>query len=85
MTRLLTTLLFPSRGCGLLGSRSVARHLLRGALAVLSLAWGLPNLSAEPELALGSLAVAVAAMRGCPMCWTVGLVETIVAQARSRG
>lgn len=64
--------------CSLFGSRSVAAHLARGVVAATAASWALPNLSAHPILAIGGVAVAIIAMRGCPMCWTVGLFETIL-------
>lgn len=63
-------------------SDSVNTHLKRGALAIAltmtsleigSIGAGLASL--VPSLALAGLAVWAA--RGCPLCWTTGLVETI--------
>ena len=63
-------------------SRTVAAHLARGllgfglvALAVIGFGrFGWPVLLAAP--------LAVWAFRGCPMCWTVGLFETLSRRAR---
>jgi hypothetical protein len=59
-------------------SRTVAGHMFRGVLGFGLLA---AALNYAPQIgwwatfpALGALAC----FRGCPMCWTVGLVETIV-------
>jgi hypothetical protein len=35
--------------------------------------------------ALAPLAAAVACFRGCPMCWTVGLIETVLARKTGGG
>lgn len=68
--------------CSLFGSRSVTVHLLRGLVAAASLAWA--SLADSPALVdLGAIGVAIGAMRGCPMCWLVGLVETISAQLKA--
>ena len=74
------TRIFSASGgdCSVLGSRSVVAHLFRGLVAAVDGGWALPNLSDHPFLAVGGFAVAVVAMRGCPMCWTVGLFETIM-------
>jgi hypothetical protein len=53
-------------------SATVPRHLLRGALGLLALVGG---------VVLGGwglllLVVTVAAWRGCPTCWAVGLIQT---------
>ena len=58
-------------------SRTVGAHLLRGVIAAVLIAWALASGSSNPALAIAALALAVVAMRGCPMCWTLGLVETI--------
>lgn len=66
------------------GSRSVLAHLLRGAIAALLLWLGLGGTWGQPALAVAGIAGAVVAMRGCPMCWTIGLIETIAASWRRR-
>ena len=61
-------------------SRSVSIHLLRGvgAVAMLALAilYGSERAWLVPPLLIG----AVVLMRGCPMCWLMGLFETISAR-----
>lgn len=68
---------------GMFGSASLAAHLLRGAVAAAFIAWAVVNHTAHPWLALGAGAAALVALRGCPMCWTVGLVETIAQRRRA--
>lgn len=64
-------------------SRSVSGHLVRGVIGLGALTGAVVFASALwPALLL--LPVALVALRGCPMCWTVGLVETIVAGVRGR-
>lgn len=62
-------------------SRSIGIHLLRGAGAIMLIGLGLVlgSIWLWPPLILG----AVLLLRGCPMCWLVGLFETI-GQKRSR-
>jgi hypothetical protein len=60
-------------------SRSVAGHLARGAVGfgLISAGFGL-----APAIGVAALLLAAAglvALRGCPMCWTIGLLETISA------
>lgn len=62
-------------------SASLPEHLLRGLLGGLALAaavWaatGLPSPFGTPlSLLLG--VGALVALRGCPVCWTIGLVES---------
>ncbi len=58
-------------------SKSVVAHIVRGIIAAVLIVWALDLLSTEPVLALAAGTAAVVAMRGCPLCWTVGLFETI--------
>lgn len=62
---------------GLFATRSLTGHLIRGAaaFALLYLAIGQQHLHPVASLAAGLLALA--AMRGCPVCWMIGLAETI--------
>ena len=58
-------------------SKSVARHLCRGA-AGFGLIIG--SVALIPVAGLASLMAAplgVVALRGCPTCWFIGLIETI--------
>lgn len=62
---------------GLFASRTLSGHLVRGAiaLALLYLAIGQQHVHPAGSALAGLLALV--AMRGCPACWTIGLVETI--------
>ena len=59
------------------GSAFLGAHLIRGAAAAALLAWAIVHQTAHPWLSLGAGVAALVALRGCPMCWTVGLVETL--------
>ncbi len=59
-------------------SRSVALHLFRGALGFGLLAIALLYPSKLGWWALTLIAGALVSFRGCPMCWTVGLMETLL-------
>ena len=79
--RFLTNILFAARAqCSVFTSRNVTTQLLRGAIAAGSLSWALLNDSSPAAFDLAAIGVAFLAMRGCPMCWLVGLIETIAAQ-----
>lgn len=72
----------------MLCSTSVGIHLLRG-LAALGLIFGAFHLSAYGTAGLIGAAVAavgaVILLRGCPMCWLLGLFETIIqSKAKTR-
>ena len=65
-------------------SRTIAAHLLRGVIAATLITWAALHSSSAPILAVAALVMAVVAMRGCPLCWTVGLIETISEMVRVR-
>jgi len=62
---------------GLFATQTPTGHVIRGAVAfaLLYLAIGKQHLHPVASLSAGLLALV--AMRGCPVCWTIGLVETI--------
>ena len=59
------------------GSAFLGAHLMRGAAAAALLVWAVVQQTAHPFLSLGAGVAALVALRGCPMCWTVGLVVTL--------
>jgi len=65
-------------------SRTVSRHLLRGLAGLLLVAWALTNATAHPVLAVAAGLTAILAWRGCPTCWTIGLIETVVHRFKAR-
>jgi hypothetical protein len=73
----------------LFASRTVGQHLLRGVVGGIAFVVAVPLFFlGEGWLAMTGAAVfglvAVLALRGCPLCWTVGLVETVVHRWRGR-
>ena len=64
-------------------SRSVPRHLVRGALGLPMLVAAFALVPWLGPLALLLLAPAVVLLRGCPTCWALGLAQTRA--LRSRG
>lgn len=62
-------------------SKSVLEHVARGVVGFGALAAAIVLAQASGWTAVvGSTALAVfalVAMRGCPMCWTLGMVETL--------
>ena len=61
---------------GLFASRTLAAHVLRGLAAVAAIAWAYRHQGENPVLAVAAGLGALVALRGCPVCWTIGLVET---------
>jgi hypothetical protein len=64
-------------------SRTVVGHLMRGGIAAALMAWALQ--SSDSTVAALAIVLAVVAMRGCPLCWTLGLVETVSNRLRPSG
>jgi hypothetical protein len=64
-------------------SKSIVAHILRGVTAAALIVWALDLQSTEPVFALAAGTAAVIAMRGCPLCWMLGLFETISGRLHS--
>ncbi|HEV3047085.1 MAG TPA: hypothetical protein VGY13_06955 [Solirubrobacteraceae bacterium] len=62
-----------------LASRSPARHLARGALGFALIAAALALLGSAGPAALALVPAGMLALRGCPTCWAVGLMQTLSA------
>jgi hypothetical protein len=50
--------------------------LLRGAVAISLLVWAIRH-QAQPTMSIAAGIGAFFAFRGCPICWTIGLIKTI--------
>lgn len=61
-------------------SSSVPRHLARGALGLAAVVLALALLPRLGAVSLLLLAPAGVALRGCPTCWTLGLLQTLAAR-----
>lgn len=61
----------------LFASQSLFGHLLRGGVAFALLYVAIRQQHEHPVLAVLAGLGALVALRGCPMCWTIGLVETL--------
>ncbi|MFG3344290.1 hypothetical protein ACGF1Z_04395 [Streptomyces sp. NPDC048018] len=64
---------------GRYASASVPRHLVRGALGFGALVGSLVLLPFVGPVSLLLAPVGLVALRGCPMCWAIGLMETVSA------
>lgn len=60
-------------------SRSVPRHLVRGLVGFGSLAVAVAGVLTGRWYLLALVPVGLIALRGCPMCWTIGLLQTLSA------
>ncbi|WP_406863335.1 hypothetical protein ABZO31_23975 [Streptomyces sp. HUAS MG47] len=58
-------------------SKSVPRHLARGALGFGLIAGSIALVPAVGPVALLAAPLSLIAFRGCPTCWTVGLIQTV--------
>jgi nicotinamide riboside transporter PnuC len=59
------------------GSKTILAQMMRGGIAAALMVWALVDQSTQPVFAAAAGAAAVIAMRGCPLCWTLGLIEAI--------
>ncbi|MFF8617310.1 hypothetical protein [Streptomyces sp. NPDC015350] len=58
-------------------SASLPRHLARGGLGFGALAGSVLLIPAVGPAALLLVPVGLLALRGCPACWTIGLLQTV--------
>ncbi|MEV0650730.1 hypothetical protein AB0I28_36300 [Phytomonospora sp. NPDC050363] len=58
-------------------SSSLPRHLLRGVLGFGSLILSVALIPAFGPATLLLAPVGLLALRGCPMCWAIGLAQTL--------
>lgn len=65
-------------------STSLPRHLTRGALGLGLISSAFALTSTIWPAALLLVIPGLLALRGCPMCWTLGLIETISARRLQR-
>lgn len=64
-------------------SPTLAEHIVRGIVGVGALIGAVVFASSGwPSLIL--VALGLAALRGCPMCWTIGLAQTLWARVRGK-
>lgn len=68
---------------GLFATQSLSGHLLRGAAAFALLYFAINQQHAQPVWAILAAVLALVLMRGCPVCWTLGLVETAVERVKA--
>jgi hypothetical protein len=66
----------------LFASKSMPEHIVRGAIGFLNLAaaaWVLSYPGLMPLIgAVGFGGISMVALRGCPVCWSIGLMNTFL-------
>jgi hypothetical protein len=65
-------------------SRSVPRHLVRGALGLPLMVAAFVLIPSVGPLALLLIVPAAVLLRGCPTCWALGLAQTCEIDRRRR-
>jgi hypothetical protein len=73
--------LFKRSATGFFASESLLGHLIRGGIAIMLLVWAIQH-QMQPTLSILAGMGALIAFRGCPVCWTVGLIETVMQKAK---
>ena len=64
-------------------SKSVARHLVRGAVGMGAFVGAGLLVSTHPLGAVLLVAIGLMALRGCPTCWLIGLIQTVAGRKSS--
>ena len=57
-------------------SDGLVEHLVRGIVGISALSYAISISVPHPFYSLALAGVSMVAFRGCPICWTIGLVET---------
>lgn len=83
-TRPAPTVAQPSRRRSPLASNSVCAHLVRGAAGLLAAGIAIGLLAVIGAVWLVLLPLTAFAWRGCPTCWTVGLLGTLADASRAQ-
>ena len=65
-------------------SRSLTEHIARGLVGLSCVVATVVYSTTLPWLAFVLLPLALLSFRGCPMCWTIGLAETVSARLRGK-
>jgi hypothetical protein len=60
----------------MLSSKTLLEHIGRGVLGVAAIALAIKMTALSFVASLVLMALALFAFRGCPVCWTIGLVGT---------
>lgn len=68
--------LFKRSTKGLFASESLIGHLLRGGIGIALMTWAIQH-QTQTALCLVAAAGALFAFRGCPICWSIGLFESL--------
>ena len=63
---------------------TVKSQITRGIIAACALVAAYFAYAHSQPLSYALIAVSLFAMRGCPACWTIGLVQTVWAKLRGR-
>jgi hypothetical protein len=75
---------FSRSQAGMFASTRLGAHLIRGVIAFAALYWAVVHHQAQPVSAIAAGVVALIAFRGCPLCWSIGLAETVWERRRGR-
>ena len=67
---------------GLFATQTLSGHLIRGAIAFTLLYLAIDQQDAHPSWSVAAALLALVAMRGCPVCWAIGLAETMQQRLR---
>jgi hypothetical protein len=58
-------------------SDNLTEHFIRGVLGIALLWFAIDVAATKPWASLGLGVLMLIAFKGCPVCWTIGLFETI--------
>ncbi len=73
--------LFKRSAHGFFASESLVGHMIRGVVAIGLLTWAIQH-HMQPALSVTAGIGAFIAFRGCPICWAIGLIETVMQKVK---
>ena len=65
-------------------SKTLTEHVVRGVVGFAGLAIALTIMKDHPWAAVTLMPVVLWMFRGCPICWTTGLIETLAMKVLAR-
>ena len=65
-------------------SKTLVEHLVRGAIGITALWLAMHFASVSVFVPILLVPISLFAFKGCPLCWTLGLGETLLAKLRGK-
>ena len=64
-------------------SKTLVEHIARGVIGISAFVTAMVVAVDHPFIAVACVAIALVALRGCPTCWTIGLIQALMGRRSS--